>query len=360
MRQERIVDETMLETLKILSPGTPLREGLENILRARTGAIIVIGDSQQVLNLVDGGFFINNEYSPSQLYELAKMDGAIVVSKDLKKVLYANALLIPDPSIPTEETGTRHKSAERVAKETGEVVICISQRRNIITLYKDTIKYILKDTPTILIRANQALQTLEKYKAVLDSATNNLSVAELEDVVTLDSVAMVIQRTEMVMRVAVEIDRYICELGNEGRLVSMQLEELISNIEEDGALVLEDYLINTENKNIEEVKKQIRLFSYNELMDLSSICRAMGYHGSGSSELNVTPRGFRILSKVPRLPMTLARKIVGEFHHLQSILKASIEELDEVEGIGEVRARSIKEGLKRFQEQIMTDKKIFR
>lgn len=360
MRQDRLSDESMLDTLKIMSPGTPLREGLENILKARTGAIIVIGDSPEILNIVDGGFFINKEYSPSQLYELAKMDGAIIVSKDLKKVLYANALLIPDPSISTEETGTRHKSAERVAKQTGEVVICISQRRNIITLYKGSMKYILRDTPTILIRANQALQTLEKYKAVLDIATNNLSVMEFEDIVTLENVAVVIQRTEMVMRIAAEIDRYICELGNEGRLVSMQLEELITNIEEDGMLILEDYIVNRENKNLEEVKKQIRILTYNELMDLSYICRVIGYHGvNGASELNVTTRGYRIVSKVPRLPMTIVRKTVDAFCQLQGILKATIEELDEVEGIGEVRARSIKEGLKRFQERLLTDNRPF-
>jgi len=360
MRQDRLNDDSMLDTLKILSPGTPLREGLENILRARTGALIVIGDSKEVLKIVDGGFHINKEYSPSQLYELAKMDGAIIISKDLKKVLYANALMIPDTSIPTEETGTRHKSAERVAKETGEVVICISQRRNIITLYKDSIKYILRDTPTILIRANQALQTLEKYKSVLDIASNNLSVMEFEDVVTIDMVALVIQRTEMVMRIAVEIDRYICELGNEGRLVSMQLEELISNIEEDGELMLEDYVADAENKDIEEVKRQIRMFSYNELMDMSCICRTIGYSGAnGSSELNITPRGYRILSKVPRLPMTIVRKIVDAFYHLQGVLNASIEELDEVEGVGEVRARSIKEGLKRYLERLHTDDRLF-
>lgn len=356
MRQERLKDDVMLDILKMMSPGTPLREGLENILRARTGALIVIGDSQEVLNIVDGGFFINKEFTPAQLYELAKMDGAIIVSKDLKRILYANALLIPESSIMTEETGTRHKSAERVAKQTGEVVICISQRRNIITLYMDSKKYILRDTYTILTRANQALQTLEKYKAVLDGAMNNLSVLEFEDIVTLDDVAIVIQRTEMVMRIVAEIDRYICELGNEGRLISMQIEELLSNIEEDGLLVIDDYIVQTDNRTSESVMRQIRFSNYEELMELSNICQHLGYYsGSGAYDINISPRGYRIMSKVPRVPVSVVRKLVDSFYNLKGILKASTEELDEVEGIGEIRARAIKEGLRRVQDQLLID-----
>jgi diadenylate cyclase len=356
MRQERLKDDVMLDILKMMSPGTPLREGLENILRARTGALIVIGDSQEVLNIVDGGFFINKEFTPAQLYELAKMDGAIIVSKDLKRILYANALLIPDSSIITDETGTRHKSAERVAKQTGEVVICISQRRNIITLYMNSKKYILRDTYTILTRANQALQTLEKYKAVLDGAMNNLSVLEFEDIVTLDDVAIVIQRTEMVMRIVAEIDRYICELGNEGRLISMQIEELLSNIEEDGLLVIEDYMVQTDNKTSESIMRQIRFLKYEELMELTYICQNMGYYGgNGAFDINISPRGYRIMSKVPRVPISVVRKLVDAFYNLKGILRATIDDLDEVEGIGEVRARVIKEGLRRVQDQLLID-----
>jgi diadenylate cyclase len=356
MREDRIKDDDMMDILKMVAPGTPVREGLENILRARTGALIVIGDSQEVMNVVDGGFFINKEYSSAYLYELAKMDGAIVLSKDLKRILYANALLVPDTSINTDETGTRHKTAERVAKQTKEVVMCISQRRNIITLYKGNKKYILRDTSTILTRANQALQTLEKYKAVLDTAMNNLSILEFEDIVTMDDVAVVIQRTEMVMRIVAEIDRYICELGNEGRLTSMQLEELFANIEEDGLLVIEDYMVHKEGKTANEILKQIRSFSYEELMDLNYICRALGHNVSSSSfDACVSSRGYRIMSKVTRVPLSVARNVVDTFVNLRGILKASIEDLDDVEGIGEVRARTIKEGLRRVQDQLLLD-----
>ncbi|MCX7748949.1 MAG: DNA integrity scanning diadenylate cyclase DisA [Clostridia bacterium] len=356
MRGNRPKDDEMLELLKMMAPGTSLREGLENILKARTGGFIVIGDSSEVMSMVDGGFFINKEYSPAHLYELAKMDGAIIISKDLRKILYANALLIPNPSITTDETGTRHRSAERVAKQTGEIVVCISQRRNIITLYKGPIKYILRDTATILTRANQALQTLEKYKAVLDGSLNNLTVLEFEDVVTLDDVAFVIQRTEMVMRIVAEIDRYICELGNEGRLVSMQLEELLSNVEEDGLLVTEDYKAQNDERRAEDIMRQVSAFSYEELMDLTSICRALGYSGGVNTlDLNVSPKGFRIMNRIPRVPMTVIKNLLDKFNNLQGILRASLDDLDTVEGIGEVRARMIKEGLKKAQEQLFLD-----
>lgn len=362
MREDRLKGDDMLDAIKTMAPGTPLREGLENILKARTGALIVIGDSQVVMDTADGGFYINKEYSPAHLYELAKMDGAIILSKDLKKILYANALLIPDPSINTEETGTRHKTAERVARQTGEIVICISQRRNIITVYNGPKKYILKDTPTILTKANQALQTLEKYKAVLDGAMNNLSALEFDDTVTLDDVAVVIQRTEMVMRIAVEVDRYICELGNEGRLISMQLEELIANIEQDGLMVIEDYMINVNNKTKDEIRKQIRTFTYDELLELASVNRALGYYsGMNSFDVNISPRGYRIMSKIPRVPLSIIKNVVDEFSNLQGILKATIDELDNVDGIGEVRAMAIKEGLRRIQAQVFIDnRKIFR
>lgn len=356
MRLDRHKDEQILELLKIMAPGTPLREGLENILKARTGALIVIGDSEELLSVVEGGFLINKEFSPARLYELAKMDGAIIVSKNLGTILYANTLLIPDPSIYTEETGTRHKSAERFAKQTGEIVVCISQRRNIITLYKGSRKYILRDTSAILTRANQALQTLEKYISVLGNAANNLSILEFEDVVTLNDAAVVIQRTEMVMRVVAEIERYICELGNEGRLLSMQIEELMAYVEEDGRLVVEDYIAHCDNINTDDVLKRISTFAYDELMDLTYICHALGYYKtSGATDVNVSPRGHRIMSKVPRVPMTIARKLVDEFGNLQGIFKATISQLDEVEGIGELRARAVKEGLRRVREQVLLE-----
>ncbi|QEK11136.1 DNA integrity scanning protein DisA [Crassaminicella thermophila] len=360
VKEDRIKEEGIIESIKILAPGTPLREGLENILRAKTGALIVIGDNEEVMDLVDGGFYINVDLSTAYLYELAKMDGAIILSSDAKKILYANTQLIPDPSIPSSETGIRHRTAERVARQTGLIVISISQRRNIITIYKGYSKYIVQDTNKILNKANQAIQTLEKYRKVLDQAMINLSALEFEDLVTIQDVAVVLQRTEMVMRIVSEIEKYISELGNEGRLVSMQLEELLANVREDGQYVIEDYMIQDENIDYNTISRQIKNLSSEELLDLSNIGKILGYNSglNGLLDMPISPRGYRILSKIPRLPLTVIQNVVNHFKDFQKILKASIENLDDVEGIGEVRARAIKEGLRRVQEQVLLDRHI--
>ncbi len=340
--------------LKLLAPGTQLRDGLENILRAKTGGLIVLGDSEQILKIVDGGFKINSEYSPSYIYELAKMDGAIVLSSDLKRIVCANAQLIPESNVQTFETGTRHRTADRVAKQLGAIVIAISQRRNIITVYKGNIKYVLRDSSVILAKANQALQTLEKYISVLDRVVVNLNVLEFQDLVTLFDVMTAIQRTEMVMRIVSEIERYICELGNEGRLISMQLNELIRSVEEDGIFLIRDYC--RDDMNYDEIYKNIQKMTSEEILNLDCISRALGYVGVPLVDTLISPRGYRMLNKIPRIPSNVIENLVKNFKQLKGVMEASYEQLDNVEGIGEARARAIKNGLRRLREQIMIDK----
>lgn len=344
------------DILKIMCPGTQLREGLENILRAKTGGLIVISDSEEVMNIVDGGFSINSEYTPSYVYELAKMDGAIVITEDLKKIICANAQLIPDSSIPTYETGTRHRTAHRVAKQTNKIVIAISQRRNIITMYKGDIKYVLRESSVILSKANQAIQTLEKYVAVLDRVINNLNLLEFQDLTTLFDVVTAIQRTEMVMRIVEEINMYILELGNEGRLISMQLSELIRHIERDGILLIRDYC--KEDLNYNDIYEAIQKLNSSELIDLDAIARVLGYSGIPLMDTLISPKGYRVLSKVPRIPANVIENLIKEFKELSAIIEADIDDLDNVEGIGEARATAIRSSLKRIREQISLKKEI--
>ncbi|SDL27257.1 DNA integrity scanning diadenylate cyclase DisA [Natronincola ferrireducens] len=358
VKEESNKEEELIETLKILAPGTPLREGLENLLKAKTGALIVIAGNEGIMEIVDGGFHINIDFSPAYIYELGKMDGAIILSHDTKKILYANAQLIPDSSIPSSETGIRHRIAERVAKETGEIVIAISQRRNIITLYKGYYKYVIQDTDKILNKANQAIQTLEKYKASLDRAMTSLSALEFEELATVYDVALVLQRTEMVMKIAYEIEKFIYELGNEGRLVSMQLEELVANVKDDGKHIIFDYNANIEG-DYESIQKTIKSLSSEELLNLTNISKILGYGNNVNAlDLGVSSRGYRILTKIPRLPLNVVENLVKQFDSFQKILKASIEQLDDVEGIGEIRARAIKEGLRRLQDQVLMERHI--
>lgn len=351
-------DEDMIyRDLEIVSPGTQLYEGLESVLKARTGALIVIGDTPEVLALVNGGFRIDSEMHPASLYELAKMDGAIVLSSDTKKILYANTQLTPDVMIPSYETGTRHRTAERVAKQTGQTVVSISQRRNVITVYKSNWKYVLREVSVILAKANQALSTLEKYRSVFRQSLVNLSALEFEDLVTLTDVTTVLQRGQMVTRIAGEIERYVIQLGSEGRLVRMQLEELMADIKDEGLLVFKDYYVN--GSSASEVWTQLEEVDSDDLLNLNLLSKALGY-GSNISILEqaVIPRGYRILAKIPRLPMPVIENMVKQFKDLSTVMDASIEELDEVEGIGEVRARTIKEGLRRLREQALVDSHI--
>lgn len=347
----------LLEILKITAPGTSLREGLDNVLKAKTGGLIVLCDNEKIMSLVAGGFRLDCDYSAAHLYELAKMDGAIVMNKEGSKIIYANAHLNPDQDVPSEETGIRHRTAQRVARQTNELVIAISQRRNIITLYKGDIKYFIKDTSVLLSKANQAVQTLEKYKNVLDAVLINLSVLEFDGIVTLVDVVKVLQRAEMFVRVEEELTKYICELGTEGRLIKMQVEELISNVANEELRTIKDYQEWGEEKDPKDIQKRLRNFNAENLLDLDRIAQELGY--SGLSVNNETAflvtKGYRLLNKVPRLPGQVINNLIKHFGDFSNILQASIEELDDVEGIGAVRAKNIRDGLRRLKEQTYSE-----
>lgn len=349
----------LMQILKMIAPGTELREGLDNVLKAKTGGLIVIGDSESVLKLVDGGFKIEQDYTPARLYELAKMDGAIVLSKDGKKILFANTQLTPDASISTAQTGTRHRTSERVAKQTNELVVCISQRRNVITLFKGNISYLIKDTSQVLARANQALQTFEKYKSTCDDVLATLNEFEFEDIVTLENVVKALQRAELAMRVAAEVEGYIIELGDEGRLIELQLKELSENIEKEERLIIKDYC--KDNLKLEDVYTKLTELSRDEVVEARTIAKLLGYDSDVALEdTEVSSKGYRLLNKIPKMPTNIIENMVNAFGSFKDIIRASIEELDDVEGIGEIRAKNIKQGLTRMQEQFLYDSRFYR
>lgn len=355
MKEKNTIDQM----LNLVAPGTAFRDGLENVLNAGTGALIVMGYGEKVEEIVDGGFYIDCSYSPTSLYELAKMDGAIILSNDGKRILYANAQLMPNPAIPTTETGTRHRTAQRTAIQTDCLVVSISQRRNTITLYRGNIKYALRDQQIILSKANQAIQTLDKYRTVLTRSLSKLTALEFEELVTLQDVGFILQRIEMNLRIVREIDRYINELGTEGRLVSMQKEELVSNLEEEAILFIRDYTVELDTPSALEVLDHLKNLDREDLLEKQQILRTLGYQGiDDPQEHYVSSRGYRILNKIPRLPFHIIHNLVEKMGTLNKITRASIEDLDEVDGIGEVRARTIKEGLRRIQEQVFIDRHI--
>ena len=351
-----IKDEEFVEILKMIAPGTQIRDGLENILKAKTGGLIVIGDSKEVMDIVDGGFKLGIDYTPARLYELAKMDGAIVLSSDFKKILLANTQLIPSSTIPTTETGTRHRTAERTAKQTGQLVVSISQRRNVITLFKGNLRYALEDSSKVISRANQALQTVEKYKKVFDGKLSLLNEYEFNDIVTLENVITAIQRAEKVMKIAEVVEKAIYELGEEGKLLNMQLEELVGDLEEEELYIIKDYIAPSRKKNAEKVLDDIKKLSDDDLMNAVVIAKLLGYQDFDNyEEVGVYTRGYRVLNKIPRMPNNIVDNLVKDFKSFQHILAADIPQLDEVDGIGEIRARTIKQSLRRMQEQFVFD-----
>ena len=338
--------------LALMAPGTALRDGLERILRGRTGALIVLGYDRTVESICTGGFVLDVEFSSTRLPELCKMDGAVVLSSDGTRIVRAGVHLMPDSSIPSEETGTRHRTAERVAKQTGYPVISVSQSMHIIGLYVAGQRHVLDDSGAILSRANQALATLERYKLRLDEVSGALSALEIEDLVTVRDALAVVQRLEMVRRIADEIAGYVVELGTDGRLLALQLEELMAGVDADRTLVIRDYLPQGRRGRLaDEALDDLDSLSATDLIDLVAVGRALGYPGASDAlDAAVSPRGFRLLAKVPRLPGPVVDRLVDHFGSLQRLLGATVEDLQAVDGVGDARARGVREGLSRLAE----------
>ncbi|HEX2575820.1 MAG TPA: DNA integrity scanning diadenylate cyclase DisA [Aquihabitans sp.] len=338
-----------------VAPGRLLREGVDRILQAGMGGLLVVGDGADVLNICSGGFLLDAAFSPQRLSELAKMDGAIILARDGSRIARANVHLVPDSSVATSETGTRHRTAERVARSLRVPVITISQRMNTISVYVGDDKHEIEPIPRVVNRANQALSTLERYRNRLDTDAASLSTLEIEDLVTIRDVVNVLQRIEGVERIATEIERYIVELGEEGRLVRLQLVELMGGIEHDRRHIVRDYRGDAKGISLDTVLDSLSALSTEDLIDPAELVHALRLP-TAALDAAVSPRGFRLLSRIPRLPEQVIENIVARFGNLQRIMRATIDDLDDVEGVGATRARAIKEGLGRLAEAAILDR----
>ncbi|MFQ4147956.1 DNA integrity scanning diadenylate cyclase DisA [Arthrobacter sp. LAPM80] len=353
---QRSPEEALKATLARVAPGTPLRDGLERILRGRTGALIVLGSDKTIESLCSGGFEIGIDFAATSLRELAKMDGAIVCDKDATKILRAAVQLVPDPSIETQESGTRHRTAERVAIQTGVPVVSVSQSMQIIALYVDGLRYVLEGSEKVLARANQALATLERYRARLDQVTSSLSALEIEAMVTVRDVAITLQRHEMVRRISEEIAQYVLELGVDGRLLSLQLEELSTTRGSGADTVIRDYT-DPETTDVDAAVVALQEIDQADLIDLNLIASIVGLpSGNDALEAIIQPRGYRLVSGLKAVPRAVAGRLVDHFGGLQNLMAATIDELMMVDGIGELRARNVREGLSRIAEASLLDR----
>ena len=338
----------LVDLLKLFAPGTSIRASLEDLMRARMGALIVVNKGS-LLSIVEGGFKVNSKFSQQKLVELAKMDGAIILSEDMKRILYANTLLSPDIYYYTKETGTRHKAAERTAKQMKTIVIAVSERKNKITLYRGNLRYELEESSEILRRATETLQILEKQKEILDDSLANLNLLEISGFSTISAVCEVLQRFEMVRRVSEIVKRYLIELGKEGIIVSMRLKELIKNLGKERELVLQDYF----SLKSFEMDDALKSLNFDFLLEIANLSKT--FFGE-IHDKKITLKGLRFLSRTNLSEQNFSL-ILNNFNNLNGLLKADRETLLKILKDEEI-VDSFEKDLCNLKKKIIEGKKI--
>ncbi|MDP8959491.1 MAG: DNA integrity scanning diadenylate cyclase DisA [Actinomycetota bacterium] len=347
------VPAPLLEVLRRLAPGTPLRDAVERILQQGKGGLVILGSGPEVEAVCSGGFLLEDApFTPQRLAELAKMDGAIVVDDDGEQILRANVHLLPDPSIPTDETGSRHRTAERVAQQTGRPVLSVSEGRSVATVFAKEGKHQLESSTQLLARANQALQTMERFRGRLDEAEERLTRLEMEDLVTFRDVVALLQRNELVRRMGSDIEDYAVELGGEGGLLRLQLADLRQGIDRLRDLVVLDYVrprrSSSYERALQELEELPTQFVY-EPLRVGFTLRI------DRLDTQARPQGYRLLERVPRLPESVKDALVDHFQDFQKMLRASPEDLDEVEGVGRARALD----LRQYFDRLLDDSRVW-
>lgn len=348
-------EEAFRKALLIVSPGTKIREGISAIMQSGTGALLCFGAPKKLADLSEAGVQLDAKMTPQLLYELSKMDGAILLNEDGSRILFANRFLKPDTSISSEETGTRHRAAERMARQAKCVVIAVSQRRASVTLYVHDIRHRMDSIPTLMNKAQQAIHTLEKYVNVMRQELQDLTMREFQDIVTIFDVCRAIQRAEMVSRIAQEIEPYVLELGTEGRLIELQVKELMQPMEE-AALVIRDYFREKPDLGFDWVRTRISEIPEQEILNLSSISQALGYGPNPRSvDTYLSARGYRVLTGTHRISPQIIENLVQRFGSLKQLVRAPKDELCAVDGVGEVLAERVRASLNMLHNQLVWD-----
>jgi diadenylate cyclase len=364
------------------------------------GALIVLGDRADVLAICSGGFHLDAEFTPQRLSELAKMDGAIVLDAKAARIAWANVHLLPDPAVPTAETGTRHRTAERVARSIGVPVISVSEEMGTITVYRGELRHLLRPTENLIARATYLLGTLERFRQRFDEADVSLTASEIGDVVTAADVAHLLRRSEMLLRVADEVGNLLDELGHYGRLLRLQLEELTAGVADEERLVLEDYLarspaaqpmpggagaggavrgdvagaaattgpggrapgagggeVASAAASVEEVLDRLSTLGTDELLGVDRFVAALDGSGRApSADTALEPRGVRLLRRIPALSGDTTSRLLAHFQGLHEIVRATSAELASAAGLSEEQARLVKEGLAHLAESSILDR----
>lgn len=340
---------TMRTMLHEIAPGTVLREGIDRILRGRTGAIIVLGYDESVEIISSGGFELDVELSATRLRELSKMDGAVVVDRATGRIRRANVQLLPDAHIETVESGMRHRTAQRTARQTGHPVVSVSQSMGTVALYVGALRHEVVESAEVLAKGELALSALERYRARLDQLLGTFTALEVEDVVTVRDVVTIVQRMEMIRRISSDVESSAVQAGTDGHLLRLQHDDLMVGLAVERRMLVRDYVPTGASSDVRDALGRL---SSTDLVDLSGIARTMRLGGPGGADLDTpaSPRGHRLVAKIPRLPQSVATSIVSHFDSLQGLLAATTDDLQQVEGVGRARAFTVREGLGRVAE----------
>ena len=338
-----MIDLALLEKIRMLAPGTGLRKALDDIVMANIGALLFfVNNIKKYGDIIQGGFHVDTNFSPEKLYELSKMDGAVILDEEASKIFAANVHLITDSHIPTSETGMRHRTAERLAKQTDKLVVTVSQRRNTVTVYFKHHTYVLNKLDFLFAKISQALNVLEMSKESLDKTIDQIEIQELTGHVKLIDTMLLISKFVNLKRIRDETKPYIIEIGVEGLLANLQLKEIVRDIEEQLKVFVMDY----SSQHIEDNEFEERLNDLLGLKDLGpvSISAILGYDTSSISQiedLSVVPRGYRLLVSKAGIPLNIAKNVVKTFDDISNIFLADINALQAVDGIGVKRATAI-------------------
>lgn len=339
---------TVRRYLKLLAPGTQLRAGLDRILHGRTGALIVLGNNQQVQQVSSGGFKIGVECTEQSLRELAKLDGAIVLSNDLSQIVAAGVHLVPGGDLPTAETGTRHRSADRTSQAAGLPVVTVSASMATISVFYEGHRHLVETVPQVISRANQTLAALARVTTRVTELLDQFTPLEIAEQVTLRDLTHVVHRLELARRLSSEMQFHIDILGVEGRMVALQHAELVANFAGIGDLLVQDYAANVDDPAEFDLTK-LHNFSHDELFSGQLVAQRLGFGPNPNLEQRVETRGIRALTTIGRLPSALVAKLISDFT-LQELFGASVGVLMEIDGIGPTRARQIRDALIRVSE----------
>lgn len=338
----------LVEVLGGLTPGSPLRVAIDRIVEQGSGALVVLGAGPAVWEICSGGFVLSDSpFSPQRLAELAKMDGAIVLDDELGKILRANVHFHPESTLPTEETGSRHRTAERVARQTGKPVVAVSEERGVATLYLRDERHQLRDPVELGADLNQALVTLERFRRRLDESADRLTRFEVTDQVTYRGVVQVLHRAELVLRIGERIDRDVALLGGGGHLIALQLGDLVSGVERLRDLVVRDYVRPATDERRGEAITALEAMPAEQLVEPDRVAAALAFEHADS---HARPLGVRLLAQVPRLPESVRDAAAQHFEDFQSLVVATVEQLGEVEGIGRTRALELRQLFDRLLE----------